>query len=136
MDEQTRWNQLTSAISYRASQEQIAWAMFGTLGATNAILLVALFSSGDLPQNGKVGIVVSAVGVSVSILWNVMLHRIYRFAYRIEQLVTKIETDLEIDDRHSFGYIFPSHNLVGGSLLLIVVSILWLLGFIYFMVKL
>ena len=60
------WHQLSNSINLRSSQDQVLWNIIGTFGATNAILLVALFSQGEPPKNNTVGIVISLVGLILS----------------------------------------------------------------------
>jgi hypothetical protein len=55
------WSQLGNAVALAAKQDQIVWAVFGVFWAANAVLLVALFTTGDLPKR-SVGLVVSIVG--------------------------------------------------------------------------
>lgn len=45
------WSQLQNAIHLRSSQDQVLWTIFGIFGAANAILLVALFQNGLVPDD-------------------------------------------------------------------------------------
>ena len=62
------WTQLTNAINLRASKDQVLWSIFGAFWGANAILLVALFTTGKPPVE-SVGAVVSIVGFSLSLIW-------------------------------------------------------------------
>jgi hypothetical protein len=62
------WNQLSNAVALVAKQDQIVWAVFGVFWAANAVLLVALFTTGKLPEQ-SVGIIVSGVGLALSVVW-------------------------------------------------------------------
>lgn len=57
-----------------AKQDQIVWAAFGVFWAANAVLLVALFTSGDLPKQ-TVGLIVSVVGIALSLVWLAIEHQ-------------------------------------------------------------
>ena len=45
-----KWTQLTNALNLRSSQDQVLWSIFGAFWGANAILLVALFTTGKLPE--------------------------------------------------------------------------------------
>ncbi len=60
--------QLSNAVTMAAKQDQITWTIFGVFWAANAVLLVALFPDGNLPE-ANVGITVSIVGVFLSLVW-------------------------------------------------------------------
>ncbi len=68
------WNQLGNAVTLVAKQDQIVWAAFGVFWAANAVLLVALFTSGDLPKQ-TVGLIVSVVGIALSLVWLAIEHQ-------------------------------------------------------------
>lgn len=91
------WTQLTNAIRLRSSEDQVLWSIFGTFWAANAVLLVALFTTGDLPANPVVGIVVSAVGTVLSVTWHAIQHRALGHLMKHEELMRKLETDLGFD---------------------------------------
>lgn len=51
--------QLSNAVALASTTNQIVWTVFGIFWAANAVLLVALFTTGDLPHRTP-GLVVSA----------------------------------------------------------------------------
>ncbi len=68
------WNQLSNAVALVAKQDQIVWTVFGAFWAANALLLVALFTTGKLPDQ-SVGVIVSSVGLTLSLVWLAIEHR-------------------------------------------------------------
>jgi len=101
-DKQNRsdlWNQLANAIDLRNAQDQVLWSIFGTFWAANAILLVALFPSGRFPKVPAVGIIISLVGMIMSLIWYGMQRRALGHLNRHEELITEIETRLGIDQK-------------------------------------
>jgi hypothetical protein len=93
---QELWDQLSRAIELRSSQDQVLWSIFGTFGATNAILLVALFTTGEFPKDPWLGVVVTAVGFSLSILWHFIQSRALGHVKRHEALMKCIEAELRL----------------------------------------
>lgn len=63
-----------NAVTLVAKQDHIVWTVFGAFWAANAVLLVALFQSGDLPKR-PVGLIVSRVGFALSPVWLLIRHR-------------------------------------------------------------
>jgi hypothetical protein len=55
-DQKVLAEQLTRAWSLRTNQDQVLWRVFGALWPTNAILLAALFRSGQQVPSRAVGI--------------------------------------------------------------------------------
>lgn len=96
-------SQLNNVISARSSQDQILWSIIGIFGATNAILLVALFPSGDLPKNPIIGILICTVGLLISFTWTLMQRRALSHIYYLEDLRAIIERDLGIESRFSIS---------------------------------
>jgi ADP-ribose pyrophosphatase YjhB (NUDIX family) len=96
-------NQLNNVVAARSSQDQILWSIIGVFGAINAILLVALFPSGDLPENPLIGIIVCLIGLVVSILWKFMQRRALFHIYYLEDLESLIEQNLDIENRFSIS---------------------------------
>lgn len=75
-------SQLSNASSFRSSQDQVRWTIFGAFWATNALLVVALFRSGNEYPRDVVGIVLAIVGLALSLVWhrlqNSALHHLVR----------------------------------------------------------
>lgn len=84
------WNQLGNAVTLVAKQDQIVWAIFGVFWAANAVLLVALFTTGGLPK-WPVGLVVSIVGVVLSLVWLAIQHRAMAWLRFYETIVRELE---------------------------------------------
>ncbi len=88
------WNQLANAINLRSSQDQVLWMITGIFSAANALLLVALFSNGSLPTEPIVGVLLSLVGLLMSVVWRYIQWRAIRRIKHYERVITKIERDL------------------------------------------
>ncbi|UCC81904.1 MAG: hypothetical protein JSW46_12950 [Gemmatimonadota bacterium] len=82
-EEERQWDQLTNAVEMVKHEDEVLWNIFAIFWGTNAILLVALFAgegSNSAATNalastgGLAGVVVSAVGLGLSIMW-LTLHR-------------------------------------------------------------
>lgn len=96
LSEHELWKQLTNVINSRSSQDEVLWSIFGTFWAGNAILLVALFPNGAAPKNFA-GIVISLVGVLLSLVWGAIQRRALGHIERYEELMNKVEEKLKID---------------------------------------
>ena len=94
---QDLWTQLGYAINMRSSIDQVLWTVFGTFWATNAILLVALFTTGDVPSNPKVGLVVAVLGLSLSVIWHLVQNRALGHLVLFETIISRVEKTLRID---------------------------------------
>jgi hypothetical protein len=124
----------------------VLWSIFGTFWAANAILLVALFTTGKLPEDANVGLVVSTVGVLISLAWGTIQRRALGHVKRHEALMSKLEERLALDrdfavstDINQRDYqkfvgngirarqVMLACSLVGGAL--------WLLAVFYFLWK-
>lgn len=97
------WLQLTNVISMRSNQDQVLWSIFGAFWAANALLLVALFTTGNLPESSVVGIVISGVGILLSLIWHSIQDRALRHLANYEELMTRIETKLEFDSEYAIS---------------------------------
>ncbi len=84
------WNQLGNAVALIAKQDQIVWAIFGAFWAANAVLLVALFTSGDLPKR-PVGLIVSITGLALSLVWLAIEHRAVAWLKYYEAIMRELE---------------------------------------------
>ena len=90
------WEQLSRAIDLRASQDQVLWSIFGFFGATNAILLAALFANGEFPKDPWVNSVVIVAGLLLSYLWQKIQKRALGHIEHHEALMEIIERTLEV----------------------------------------
>lgn len=86
--------QLANAINLRSSQDQVLWTITGIFSAANAVLLVALFSNGGLPTEPIVGVILSLVGLLMSVIWFCIQGRAIRRIKYYERVIDKIERDL------------------------------------------
>jgi hypothetical protein len=84
------WNQLDNAVSMAAKEDQIVWTIFGVFWAANAVLLVALFTAGEMPDP-SVGIVVSAIGTVLSWLWFLIQRRALGWLEYYERVIRVLE---------------------------------------------
>lgn len=84
------WNQLSNAVVLVAKQDQIVWAVFGAFWAANAVLLVALFTTGKLPEQ-SVGAIVSGVGLALSVVWLAIEHRAMAWLRFYEGILRELE---------------------------------------------
>ncbi len=79
---------LCSYGSQRVGQDQVVWNMFGAFWATNALLLVSVFSADEVWDKKYVWLVVSLIGFMVSVAWFLvqdrMLNRIARYEISIK----------------------------------------------------
>ncbi len=104
------WTQLTNAINLRSSQDQVLWSVMGIFSAANAILLVALFLDGNFPTKLPVGIVLSMVGVLMSVVWLLVQRRALMRIEHYENLVRNLEDHLGLDARFRVGTSFTRPN--------------------------
>jgi hypothetical protein len=88
--------QLQNAISLRTAQDQVLWTILGFFGATNAVLITAMFSSGDFPKSFLIPTFVVPTGMALCIAWNSIQRRALGHINRHEALATSIETALDI----------------------------------------
>jgi hypothetical protein len=91
-------NQLGNVVSMVAKEDQIIWAIFGVFWAANALLLVALFNTGEIPDD-KVILVVSIVGTLLSIIWFIIQRRAINWLRYYEILMGKLEKKLKIPNK-------------------------------------
>jgi hypothetical protein len=84
------WEQLANAVQLVAKQDQVTWTIFGVFWPANALLLVALFTTGALPAP-VIGIVVSVVGLILSIVWTLIQYRAIAHLEFYEALIHRIE---------------------------------------------
>jgi hypothetical protein len=90
--------QLTNVVNRSAYEDTVVWAIFGTFWAANALLLVALFSRGDFPQNPGVGVVISIAGTIVGVAWFLIQRRAIAHLARYERIIALLEIELQVPD--------------------------------------
>lgn len=95
IDQSVLLAQLGNATGMRSSQDQILWVVIGTFWATNAILLVALFQTGQFPD-APVGVALGTTGLVVSGVWYGMQRRALAHLVRLEALIRDLEQALYV----------------------------------------
>ena len=88
-----REHRLGNAISLRSSQDQVLWTIYGLFSATNSLFLVALFRTGTFPK-ASVGVVVSIVGLPVSIAWLLIQRRALAHIANYDGIIREIDPGL------------------------------------------
>jgi hypothetical protein len=141
----TFWNQLSNVVTMAAKEDQIIWAIFGVFWAANAVLLVALFTTGAIPNNNVV-MIISFVGLVLSFIWFFIQRRAIKWLIYYETLINRIEDELKIPDHISLSA-HKNKNLfdekVGKGVRVrklmirsgVVSTFVWLIIFIVFTIK-
>ena len=81
------WKQLQNALSARSTQDQVTWSIFGIFWASNAVLLVAIFTS----QEKFALSIVSTIGIFTSCVWYSLVHRALGHIREYERVMSDIE---------------------------------------------
>ncbi|MEK7994197.1 MAG: hypothetical protein AAB403_10375 [Planctomycetota bacterium] len=89
------WQQLGHAVSLDTSENQVVWTIFGLFWAADAILLVALFTTGDIPKP-TVGMLVSAAGAVLSAIWYLIQKRAIGYLEFYDGVVDRLERQLGV----------------------------------------
>jgi hypothetical protein len=63
---------LQNHSNLRNGVDQVVWTIFGAFWGTNALLLIGLFSSGNQWDRHFVGIIISTIGVLISLIWSLI----------------------------------------------------------------
>ncbi len=113
------FQQLSRAVELRSSQDQVLWSIFGFFGTTNAVLLTALFASGDFPKNYGITLTIAIVGLSVSVTWHLIQTRALGHCKRYEALIATLEQILAIPENLALSAsintaLFQNHLGTGG----------------------
>jgi hypothetical protein len=99
------WKQLENALAARSTQDQVTWSIFGIFWASNALLLVAIFTS-----QGKYAItIVSLIGVFTCCVWFILVHRALGHIKEYEAVMSGIE-DILLKDRPAFRLTLPPNT--------------------------
>ncbi len=93
---QELWTQLANAVNLRSSQDQVLWTILGFFGATNAVLLSAMFASGDFPKSRWIQGVLVISGLLLSFAWHLIQGRALGHIKRHEALMALIERTLDL----------------------------------------
>ena len=97
------WKQLSNAITMQAKQDQIIWTIFSVFWAANVLLVVALFSTGHIPDNIIVVLLISIVGIVLSLIWYIIQVRAINWLEYYEIITKEIEDKLEIPNNYSIS---------------------------------
>jgi hypothetical protein len=84
-------------MSAQANEDQVLWRIFGAFWRTNAILLVALFRSGQEGPARAVGLVSCLSGIFVAICWFMIQRRAMRHIRRLETVAERLERELAFE---------------------------------------
>lgn len=101
------WGQLQNAISTRLGIEQVFWSSFGMFWATNAILIVALFSVLPIEESqGSIRsilapLIISLVGLIQVAVWAIIQDRVLAHLERTEALMVRIEKSLQLGPKYA-----------------------------------
>ena len=87
LDDPELWRQLSNANTLRSSEDQVLWSISGIFWAANAILLVALFQNGKLPDSHLPRLAISAVGAILSLTQYFLQGRTLGHIKRYEKLI-------------------------------------------------
>lgn len=109
--------QLENGIAMRSAQDQVLWSIFGAFWGSNAILLVALFQTGDFPRRACVGFVIALVGTAFALLWAGVQARALHHIERHESVICSAEMTLRIPDSLRLGTGAPQSMLAARNLM-------------------
>ena len=95
LNDQELWDQLTRASDLRSNQDSVLWSVIGAFAKTNAVLFVALFTTGKLPDD-IVGFIISLFSCVLMVVWYLLLKKALFHLVRHEKLMKRIEDKLNI----------------------------------------
>lgn len=95
-------NQLGNVVLMAAKEDQIIWAIYGVFWAANAVLLVALFTTGGIPKD-LVVLIVSFVGTTLSFIWYFIQRRAINWLKYYEELINRLEEKLKIPNNYAMS---------------------------------
>jgi hypothetical protein len=143
-DRDRLWDQLANALGQVAKQDQIAWVIFSVFWAADAVLLVALFTTGQAPMP-LVGIVVCLIGFALSYVWTVIEKRAIGYLRFYEKVVDALERQLNIPPEFALSGAINERfrtEVTGPSTRPLVIwcgrisAILWIGGLLWFVYRL
>ncbi len=124
--------QLQNVTSLRTDEHNTWVTFFSTCLATTALLLIAIFNSGDLPTK-NVGIIICSFGCFTSLIFFLVQNRALISMKTWERAIDQIEKERNLQSTKSFHQ--PAQVLGGRPIMTIVtfVQIIgWALGTFYF----
>jgi hypothetical protein len=89
---------LQNSSNLRTGQDQVVWRIFGSFWSTNALLLISMFSIGEKWNINEVGIIVSSIGILISIVWTLIQIRAIDRITMHENSMIYIENQLELNE--------------------------------------
>lgn len=102
-DRDDLWRELEHVDARRAVQDQVLWSAFGIFGgATNAVLVAALFVNGGAPEPW-VGMVIASIATALSVAWHLIQSRVLRYLLRHEERIWELEELLGFVQRQSWA---------------------------------
>ena len=96
-------SQLAIAAGRRSSEDQTLWTSFYTFLAANAVLLVALFPTGEFPKKPQVTFVIAGAGAVMSLLWCAIQRRALGHIAYHDDLIRVIENQLEVPSKFAIS---------------------------------
>ena len=98
-------HQLELVVSSRVGEDQVTWTIFAIFWAAQVLLVGVLFQ-GAFPPHPVIGLVVSALGIAMSIAWGLTQSRSLAHLKRFEDLTKSIEEQLR-----KAGHLNEEHQL-------------------------
>jgi len=146
MKNKEKWNQLNNAVTYACKQDQTIWNIFGYFWGTNALLLIALFSDGKFPEEDWIGLIISVLGGSLSLMWGRIQKRSIQHLRRYEEIEFNMEESLNLKPSECLNGKRNTQDLerfvgkvgVGRSIIIgncYVISVLWFISLMLFLYK-
>ena len=82
---------LQNFCDLRTGQDHVLWSIFGAFWGTNALLLVSLFATDESWNQRNVGILLSSIGITISIIWIIIQFRALARIAMYEKSIKSIE---------------------------------------------
>ncbi|NHZ86590.1 MAG: hypothetical protein GWP19_12045 [Planctomycetia bacterium] len=98
---------LQNHSNLRTGQDQVLWGIFGAFWATNSLLLVSIFVSSENWNYLFVLLIISIVGILISIVWSFIQIRALRRIELYENTISWIEEKLCLPDEICAFYYNP-----------------------------
>ncbi len=126
--------QLQNVTSLRTDEHNTWVIFFSTCLVTTAILLIALFNSGSLPDK-NVGFIICLFGSIMSFVFLIIQNRALATMKTWEIAITEIEKELKLNSTSSFQKP-PKSKFLSGRILTTYITLIqiigWIVGVIYF----
>lgn len=89
-------NLLQNFSNLRTGQDQVLWSIVGAFWTANSVLFVSIFTA-DKSLTFFVGILISAIGISISWIWKQIQRSALKRIEYYESAIKKIEKELNYD---------------------------------------